>query len=97
MTDWLFELLVWLPAIIGSIFVVIGSIGLLRMPDFETRAHAASLVDVLGAALIIVSAILEYGWSTVSLKLALIILFLVITSPVAIHAMFNIYHSRESE
>ncbi|MXX99187.1 MAG: monovalent cation/H(+) antiporter subunit G [Gammaproteobacteria bacterium] len=91
------ESLSWIFAVVGVIFIVIGAIGLLRMPSFETRVHAASLIDVLGASLIIVSVILQYGWSTVSLKLILIILFLVITSPAAIHAFFNIHQSRTTE
>ena len=91
------EVLSWIIAATGGIFVVIGAVGLLRMPNFETRAHAASLVDVLGASLIIISVILQYGWSIVSLKLVLIILFLVITTPVAIHALFNIHQSKTTE
>ena len=91
------EILSWIFAALGSIFVVIGSIGLLRMPNFETRAHAASLVDVLGASLIVIAVILQYGWSIVSLKLIFIILFLVITSPVAIHALFNIHQSKTTK
>ena len=91
------EILSWGFAITGSMLIVIGAVGMLRMPDFETRSHAASLVDVLGASLIVISVILHYGWSIVSLKLALIILFLVITSPVAIHALFNIHQSKTTE
>ena len=91
------EMLSWAFAAVGSLLVVVGAVGLLRMPNFETRAHAASLVDVLGASLIIIAVILQYGWSIVSLKLVLIILFLVITSPVAIHALFNIHQSRTTE
>lgn len=91
------DLLSWLCAVVGGFFVVVGAVGLLRMPNFETRAHAASLVDVLGASLLIIAVMLQYGWSIVSLKLALIILFLVITTPVAIHALFNIYQSKGIE
>lgn len=85
------EWLSWGLALVGSFFVLVGAIGLLRMPNFATRAHAASLIDVLGAALIVGAIILHNGMSIVSLKLALIILFLAITSPVAIHALFRIY------
>lgn len=91
------ELLSGAFAVVGGLLVIIGAVGLLRMPNFETRAHAASLVDVLGASLIIISVILQYGWSIVSLKLVLIVLFLVITTPVAIHALFNIHQSKTSE
>ena len=45
----------WLLAVTGGFFLLTGSIGLLRMPDFFTRVHAASLIDSLGALLILVS------------------------------------------
>ena len=88
------EILSWASALAGSILIVIGAVGMLRMPDFETRSHAASLIDVLGASLIVIAVILHYGWAIVSLKLALIILFLVVTSPVAIHSLFNIHQAK---
>ena len=91
------EILIWSFAVAGSILIVIGAVGMLRMPNFEARSHAAGLIDVLGASLIVISVILHYGWSIVSLKLALIILFLVITSPVAIHALFNIHQAKTPE
>ena len=91
------DILSWSFAVVGALFVVIGALGILRLPNFEPRAHAASLVDVLGASLIIIAVVLQYGWSIVSLKLFLIILFLVTTSPVAIYALFNIYLSETTE
>ena len=39
----------------GSIFVLIGAFGLIRLPDFYTRLHAAGITDTLGAELISVS------------------------------------------
>ena len=78
-------------AISGSLFVLIGVIGIFRMPNFTTKVHAAGMADVFGIAQILIAVILQYGWSVVSLKLALIIFLLVITSPVATHAMFKAY------
>ena len=43
----------WLLAVSGCAFVLIGAVGMLRMPDFTTRAHAASLIDVFGTMQII--------------------------------------------
>ena len=37
----------------GSIFVLIGGFGLIRLPDFYTRLHAAGITDTLGAELIL--------------------------------------------
>ena len=38
----------------GSIFVLIGAFGLVRLPDFYTRLHAAGITDTLGAELILI-------------------------------------------
>ena len=37
----------------GAFFGLVGGIGLVRMPDFYTRMHAASVTETLGAGLIL--------------------------------------------
>jgi multicomponent Na+:H+ antiporter subunit G len=71
----------------GSFLVIVGGIGLLRLPDFYTRIHAAGLTDTLGAWLILVGLMFQGGLSLVTVKLVLVLVFLVITSPVASHAL----------
>lgn len=73
----------------GVVFVLAGSIGVLRLPDFYTRMHAAGVTDTLGAELIMIGLILQSGWSALSLKLALIGVFIFLTSPTASHAVAN--------
>ena len=50
---------------IGALFILVGSIGLLRMPDVFTRMHAAGITDTIGAAAIILGLMLIAGWSIV--------------------------------
>lgn len=71
----------------GAIAVVIGLIGVYRMPDFFTRLHAASIVDTMGTIFIIIGLILHAGINLVSIKLVLIMLFILITTPAAAHAL----------
>ena len=71
----------------GVGFALLGGVGLLRMPDFYTRLHAASLTDTLGAGLILLGLILQAGWTLVSVKLVLILAFLWFTGPIATHAL----------
>lgn len=73
----------------GVIFVLAGAIGVIRLPDFYTRMHAAGVTDTLGAELIMFGLILQAGFSAVSLKLALIGVFVFLTSPTATHAVAN--------
>lgn len=71
----------------GGIFCVIGAIGLVRMPSFFTRMHAASLIDTLGAGLILLGLILQAGFTLNAAKLAVIGLLLLFASPTATHAL----------
>ena len=78
----------------GSLFVLIGAfflfsagLGMLRMPDFYTRIHAASVSDAVGAGLILGGLILQAGWTLVALKLAVVGLLIFFTSPAATHAL----------
>tara|TARA_B100000085_G_scaffold72619_1_gene65064 strand:- start:34 stop:372 length:339 start_codon:yes stop_codon:yes gene_type:complete len=73
----------------GSIFVLIGAFGLIRLPDFYTRLHAAGITDTLGAELILLALMFQAGLSLVTVKLILISLFIFFTSPTATHAVAN--------
>ena len=49
----------------GLVFVLSGSIGVLRLPDFYTRLHAAGMTDTMGAELVIAGLIVKiviFGW-----------------------------------
>ena len=59
----------------GSVFILIGALGLVRLPDFYTRMHAAGVTDTLGAELLLLGMMLQAGLSLVTLKLILISLF----------------------
>lgn len=73
----------------GGFFVFVGGYGVMRMPEFFTRMHAASLTDTGGAALILLGLMLQGGITLVPLKLAAIFLFLFLTSPTASYALAN--------
>ena len=72
---------------IGALSIIVGLLGVYRMPDFYTRLHAASIIDTLGTMLILFGLILNYGLNIVSLKLLLILIFILITTPTAAHAL----------
>ena len=72
---------------VGSLSIIVGLLGVYRMPDFFTRLHAASVIDTLGAMLILSGLMMHHGFSIVSLKLFLILIFILITTPTAAHAL----------
>ena len=77
----------WVLLVAGAVFSVIGGIGILRMPDFYTRMHAASITDTAGMTLMLAGLMLQAGLTLVTAKLVFILVFLVITSPTATHAL----------
>lgn len=79
----------WVLLLTGGAFVFIGGIGALRMPDFYTRMHAASLTDTLGTILVLLGIILQAGLSLAAVKLAAIMVFLLLTCPTAAYALAN--------
>jgi len=73
---------------IGVAFTVLGHLGLIRLPDFYTRAHAASKPDTMGVVLVMAGlAVLEGIATTTGIKLVLIAVFVAIANPVAIHVL----------
>ncbi len=77
----------WILLTVGGIFVFIGGVGVLRMPDLFTRMHAASVTDSMGPPLIIVGIMLQSGASLATVKLFAILVFLMLTSPTASNAL----------
>ena len=72
---------------IGTFFMLSGSLGILRMPDFFTRLHPAGVTDSMGAPMILLGVIVHYGFSLVSAKIFFIILLLLLANPTATHTL----------
>lgn len=81
------DILSWICLAAGGAFCVVGAIGLVRMPDFYTRMHAASVTDTLGAGLMLLGMMLQAGLSLVTVKLVMVGLLIFFTSPTATHAL----------
>ncbi len=87
------DILSWILLLAGAGFMLVGGIGVLRLPDVYTRAHAGGITDTLGADLILVGLILQGGFTLVSVKLALILVFIFFTSPTSTHALIHTAHA----
>lgn len=71
----------------GAFFMLIGSIGVIRLPDFFTRSHATSKSDTLGIMLVLSGFAIYEGLTTTGLKLIVIIIFVALSNPVGSHAL----------
>lgn len=73
--------------VVGSLFVFIGALGLLKMNNFWSRTHATGLIDSPGIVLTLIGILLTLSFSTHSFKIILLLVLLLLTSPVIIHMM----------
>lgn len=73
--------------IAGMVFILAGSIGVVRLPDFYSRTHAISKSDTLGVMLVITGLIIHEGFNLNSAKLALIVLLVALANPIGSHAL----------
>lgn len=87
MGDVLVHTATWILLVGGGLFCLIGGIGLIRLPDFYARVHGAGLTDTLGATAILLGLILYAQAPLVQLKLAIVVVFLMFTTPTASHAL----------
>jgi multicomponent Na+:H+ antiporter subunit G len=71
----------------GCFFILVGAIGLVRMPDLYTRSHGTSIIDTVGAGFLIIGLMLQAGWSLVTLKLLFVLAISFFTLPVITHAL----------
>ena len=77
---------------VGALFVLFGTIGLVRLPDMYNRLQAATKCATLGTCSILLGVIVSRGISAVSMKALLCIIFILLTSPTAAHALARAAH-----
>ena len=71
----------------GVVFALIGSIGVLRLPDFYTRIHAARKLDTMSLGLCMAGLAILQGPALNAVKLILIFAFASIANPAAANAL----------
>jgi multicomponent K+:H+ antiporter subunit G len=86
------ELSISILLILGGVFVLVGSIGLLRLKDLYVRLHAPTKATTLGLGSLLVASMLYvyYDSGSISINELLITLFLVITAPVTAHILAKV-------
>lgn len=96
MSEWIISILL----LIGGSFVLIGSIGLVKMPDFFMRLHGPTKATTLGMASLLTAAMVFFSTTQgdISLKEILISIFLLLTAPISGYMMIKsaIHHKLNS-
>ena len=85
--DLVLDVFSWLCLVSGMLFGIVAGVGLVRLPDLFTRMHAAGIGDTLAAGLIVLGLMLQAGPTLNLVKLALIMVFIIFTSPTSTHAL----------
>lgn len=88
-------LLSWLSGgalLLGTAALLVGALGLVRLPNLFSRIHAVGMMDTAGVAFITLGMLIHEGFSLVSVKLAVVGVFLFFTSPIATHAVAQVAH-----
>lgn len=85
MLEWLLAFLI----LLGAFFTLVGSIGLIKLPDFYMRLHGPTKASTLGVGAILIASAVFFSFESgeISLHEILVTLFLFITAPVSAHLM----------
>jgi multicomponent Na+:H+ antiporter subunit G len=79
-------------ATVGALFFLVGTLGLLRLPDFYTRVHAATKCDTVGAGAILLALALHVAPHPEALKILTLLALVLLSSPTAGHALARAAH-----
>ncbi len=83
----LLDILTALLLTVGCFLGISGGVGLYRLPDFFTRQHATGVTDSVCSFAILFALMLQAGFTLVSVKLCFVLVFLIVTSTTATHAL----------
>lgn len=72
---------------LGLVFIFFGTLGIIRFPDIYTRLQTSSKCDAAGAVALLVGLMVREGLDSFSLRILIILIFLLLTNPVASHAI----------
>ncbi len=82
--------------LLGAVFMALGAVGLVRLPDVYTRMSASSKAATLGASFLLLGAAVHFGTPAVAGRAVVIVAFLFLTAPVAAHAIGRAGYRRKS-
>ena len=86
------ETIIAVLAVLGAIFVLLGTIAMLKLPDFYTRLHGPTKATTLGLGALVLMSVLFFNgiMQQLSLQQLLIALFLFISAPITAHMLIKV-------
>jgi len=80
--------------VIGTFFTLVGSFGLIKLPDVFCRMHAATKASTLGLAAFLVAVFIQLPTKELGIKSFVAILFAYLTAPVGAHMLAQSAYKR---
>jgi multicomponent Na+:H+ antiporter subunit G len=91
------EILINLACVVGSLAVFLAAVGVVRFPDFFTRAHAATKASAFGLALLLLAFVLAFPQANVVFKAVFAVIALFLTLPVASQALADAVNRNQED
>ena len=91
------EIITCILLLIGALFILIASIGLLRFKDIYCRIHAITKASSLGIVLILIATSIYFASFWVIIKSLLIIIFIFLTNPLGAHSIIKSFKSKHQD
>lgn len=88
------EILVGALVIVGSMFMFLAAIGVVRMPDIYMRMSTVTKAATMGAGLMLIGAVIEASTTTAIVKAVALVTFGFLTSPIAAHMIGRAAYAR---
>lgn len=79
--------------LVGTVFSFLAALGILRMPEFYMRVHAATKSATLGVSCLVLAAAIESHATGATTRALLVVLFLFLTAPVSAHMVGRAAHA----
>ncbi len=83
--------------LLGSVFIFIAALGLLRFDNLYSRMHATTKATSFGILLLIIGIALFFNTGVMWIKSVLVILFIYLTAPLAAHSIAKSYKERNEK
>lgn len=72
---------------LGTLFILLAAIGLIRMPDLYLRMSVTTKAATLGVGMILIGLALYYMETSITTRVIAIIVFLLLTAPISAHVI----------
>lgn len=81
------EIFIYILSSLGTLFILLAAIGVVRMPDLYLRISVTTKAATLGIGLILLAAAVYFNDTAITSRVLAIILFMLLTAPVGAHMM----------